>query len=344
MEMKVLLLITLALGSIDSAGAYPGMHRVIEDLSSIAKRQTTVAATEFIGDLTTLPESELTPAVIAIKDILLGGGTGQDLSTIYTPPGPLGTSECRNDTCCVWKYVADDMASAFRDSSGQCNELARQAIRIGFHDAGTWSKSGGGGGANGAIILAGEWTRRENRGLEDIAIQLSAWYAKYHPHGAGMADLIQMGATVAAVTCPLGPRVRSFVGRPDSATPAPEGRLPDVTDSAEKLIALFADKTISLRELIALVGAHTVSRQRFVDPSKAGAPQDTSPGVWDVTFYTETASTPPPSGVFVFQSDLALARYPASQGFWSAFSNPANDQAVWAAVSYSVFVVSMVPT
>ncbi|KAK3303647.1 heme peroxidase [Chaetomium strumarium] len=339
MKMNVLSLVTLALGFIERAAAHPGMRRVLEDLSSIAKRQaSSVAATELIGDLATLPDSALSPPGAAIKSILLGSGTAEDLSTTYTAPGQLGSSKCRNDTCCVWKYVADTMASAFKDSSGQCTELARQAIRMGFHDAGTWSKSEGGGGANGAIVLAGDWTRSENRGLEDIAVQMSVWYAQYHPYGAGMADLVQMGATVAAVTCPLGPRVRSFVGRPDSSAPDPEGRLPEVTDSAEELVALFADKTISLGELIALVGAHTVSRQRFVDPSKAGAPQDTSPGVWDVSFYNETISTPPPPGVFVFQSDLALARYPASEGFWSAFSNPANDQAAWAASYATAYV------
>ncbi|KAK4234417.1 versatile peroxidase VPL1 [Achaetomium macrosporum] len=341
MEMKTSTLVTLVLGFLGSAGAYPGMHQALRELSSLAARQTSsIAATELIGDLATLPESALTHTGVAIKNILLGSGTAEDLSTTYTAPGPLGGSTCRNDTCCVWKYVADDMAQTFRDSSGECNELARQAIRLGFHDAGTWSKSGGGGGATGAIILAGDWTRKENRGLEDIATQMSLWYALYHPYGAGMADLIQMGATVAAVTCPLGPRVRSFVGRPDSFVSSPEGRLPNVTDSAEKLVALFADKTISLGELIALIGAHTVSRQRFVDPSKAGAPQDTSPGVWDVSFYTEAVSVPPPPGVFVFQSDLALSRYPGSQGFWSAFSNPANDQASWA-VSYATAYVHL---
>ena len=72
-----------------------------------------------------------------------------------------------------------------------------------------------------------------------------------------MADLIQMGATVATVTCPLGPRIRSFVGRKDNPIPSMDGLLPDVTASADSLIQLFEDKTIKPHGLAALVGAHT---------------------------------------------------------------------------------------
>ena len=245
---------------------------------------------------------------------------------MYSAPGPLGSSECLDDACCIWKFIADDMARSFKAPFGQCNELARQAIRMGFHDAGTWSKTEGGGGADGSIILAGEWMRDENRGIEGIAHVMQGWYARWHRHGAGMADLIQMAANVAVVSCPLGPRVRSFVGRKDSAVPVPEGRLPRVTDDGDALVALFDDKTISLPELIALVGAHGVSIQRFVDPERAGSPQDTTPGIWDGAFYEETISDDPPPEIFTFHSDRELANYPGAQGVWTAFSH---DQQEW---------------
>lgn len=138
------------------------------------------------------------------------------------------------------------------------------------------------------------------------------------------------------MTCPLGPRVRSFVGRRNSVVPAPEGRLPRVTDSAEELVALFADKTIRVGELVALVGAHTTSRQRFVDPSRAGEPQDTTPGVWDVVFYKETISRRPPPCVFRFQSDLALAHYPPANDYWTAFADPGHGPAAWTEVGASL--------
>ncbi|KAK4126906.1 class II peroxidase [Parathielavia appendiculata] len=309
------------------------MAKTLNGLVSLAQRQT-VSGTELLADLKTLPEGALSPAGSTIKNILLANraaASPQDLTTVYTPPGALGSPACRADACCVYKYVAADMAAVFRDaSSGECTELARQAVRLGFHDAGTWSKTRGGGGADGSIILATEWLRAENRGLEAIAAVVQVWYDLYHPHGASMADLVQLAANVAAVSCPLGPRVRSFVGRNDSAVPAPEGLLPDVNADAASLVALFEDKTVVLGELIALIGAHTASTQLFVDVLRAGAPQDSTPGVWDVSWYKETISESPPPGVFRFPSDVALSRYPGAQDFWTAFSNAADGQAVWA--------------
>jgi hypothetical protein len=100
---------------------------------------------------------------------------------------------------------------------------------------------------------------------------------------------------VATITCPLGPRVLTFVGRPDQSTSDPPGLLPNVDASAESLIQLFQDKTFSSTDLIALIGAHTAAKQFFVDASKAGEPLDSTPGVWDVEFYSETLAASPPA-------------------------------------------------
>lgn len=340
MEIKTIAVAVLATLLVQSgrAMAHGGMHHAFDSLSTMVRRQDPpIPVTELLADLKTLPDDELSPAGWTIKNILLINRTAalpQDPTTVYTPPGPLDSEECRSETCCVWKYIADEMATAFTDTStGECNSLARQAVRLGFHDAASWSKSAGDGGADGSIILADEWKRKENLGLEDIAAQMKRWYRKWHGRGAGMADLIQMSANVAAVSCPLGPRTRSFVGRNDSSIPSQEGRLPEVTDDAEKLVALFEDKTVVLGELIALIGAHTTSRQRFVDPAKPNTPQDTTPGVWDVLWYNETISDNPSPDIFIFQSDLALAQHPGSEVFWTTFANPVNNQGAWNNVS-----------
>jgi hypothetical protein len=89
-----------------------------------------------------------------------------------------------------------------------------------------------------------------------------------------------MGANVATVVCPLGPRIRSFVGRADSYQLPPEGLLPEVNDTADNLIKLFEEKTIKPNGLVALLGAHTTSQQRFFKPSQAFDPQDSTPGTW----------------------------------------------------------------
>jgi Peroxidase len=87
----------------------------------------------------------------------------------------LGTAECMQDSCCVWKYVVDDMVSTFTGDSGRCNLYARGAVRLGFHDAGAWQKGMAYGGADGSMILTDEISRSINRGLEEIVDQMRLW-------------------------------------------------------------------------------------------------------------------------------------------------------------------------
>jgi len=188
--------------------------------------------------------------------------------------------------------------------------------------AGTWSSALAAagqdfGGADGSIALAGEVTRAENHGLEGI---VSKAIAVQKTFGVGMADLIQFAAVHAVVTCPLGPRVRFFAGRKDSSTPAPDGLLPGVNDSADKLVALFQDKTISPHQLAALLGAHTTSEQFFVNTTVAGQAQDSTPGVWDTKFYNETLQATAPNKVFRFNSDVVLSQDSRLNDEWVSFA------------------------
>jgi manganese peroxidase len=230
----------------------------------------------------------------------------------------------------VWDSVNSDFVALFTASDGQCTEAARGAIRLGFHDAGAWSLTSGFGGADGSLLISTEEiTRSENNGLQEIIATYQVLWAKYKPFGVGAADLIQFGATVAAVVCPLGPRGRVFLGRKDGDGSSPTGLLPDVNSDADTLIDLFADKTISASDLAALIGAHSTSEQDVVDPALAGAPQDSTPGVNDILFYSETIDPNAPAEVFKFPSDVALAadsRIAPSFTFFG--SNPAG-QAAW---------------
>ncbi|TID07675.1 Ligninase LG5 [Colletotrichum higginsianum] len=242
---------------------------------------------------------------------------------------PKDTPACAADTCCIWKHIGDDLQTAFKGESGRCTDLARAAIRLGFHDAGGWSKGTGKlGGADGSIILAAEEMQRvENKGLEEIVEQTKAWFSKYQQYGITMADLIQFSANTATVVCPLGPRVRTFVGRKDSSVPAPRDLLPDVAGTADYLIELFSNKTISSYGLISLIGAHTTSQQRFVDTARAGDPQDSTPGVWDVKFYSETLGNAP-ARVFKFASDIVLSKDSRTSAQFKAFAGPGG-QSAW---------------
>jgi hypothetical protein len=167
-----------------------------------------------------------------------------------------------------------------------------------------------------SIILSGsELERPDNNGLQNISKRMEVWQVQF---GVPMSDLIQFAATHAVVNCPLGPRIRFFAGRTDSYQPAPDGLLPQATSDADTLIDLFEDKTISPHELAALLGAHTAARQFHFDESRAGSPQDSTPGVWDTLYYNETL-VDTPREVDRFPSDINLANDPRISDEWMEF-------------------------
>ena len=142
-----------------------------------------------------------------------------------------------------------------------------------------------------------------------------------------------MGANVATVVCPLGPRVRSFVGRIDDSRMPPDGLLPDANADADSLLRLFEDKTIKPHGLVTLVGAHTTSQQRFFKPERAFDPQDTTPGVWDVLLYAQTLTGQTPERVLRFPSDVKFSRHPKCVQRWVDFADPGSGQQRWNDVS-----------
>jgi hypothetical protein len=316
--------------------AYPGMGAMIKDIGVKARQSNSPMSTELLGDLIDLDDQELTRSGRDLKSLLEGGGNPEsDAKYLFTPP--LGGLWCRMDTCCVWQHIANDLEDMFRGEAGRCTRLARQAVRIGFHDAGTWSKSTGhnGGGADGSIILANELSRIENSGMSDMADQYRALYTRYHDElgytSVSMADMIQLGSTVATVVCPLGPRIRTWVGRQDRWTAAPLGQLPNPFQAAESLIEMFENKTISARGLVALLGSHTTSQQHFVNTTRAGDPQDSTPGVWDNLYFRETmaAEGNVSARLYRLESDTNLANYGSTRRDFEMYGAEADGQRIW---------------
>lgn len=114
----------------------------------------------------------------------------------------------------------------------------------------------------------------------------------------------------------------------DGTRAAPDGLLPSVNADADTLFNLFRDKTISPHELTALVGAHSTSQQFATSPNRKdfGKPQDTTPGIWDVSFYNETIQPTPLPKTFRFASDSVIAKDPRSSDEWNSFIG---DQSHW---------------
>ncbi|KAF2824165.1 heme peroxidase [Ophiobolus disseminans] len=310
--------------------AHPGMgDKMIFEMKRAANKEKRAASKELIGDLLTLADSKLTTIGKDIKAILLDQKNAEsNTRDTSIPAGSIGSAACKADPCCHWKWLSYEMTAKFNGTSGRCTKFARQAVRLGFHDAGVWSKTSGYGGADGSILLSNEMTRTDNNGLQNIADQTKNWYNKYNQYGMSMADIIQFGANVATVVCPLGPRIRSFVGRKDNTKAGPTGLLPGEKDSADTLLKLFSAKTIDAHDLVALVGAHTTSQQHFVSTGRDGDPQDSTPGIWDMAFYPQTTNAAPPR-VLKFQSDINLSKDSRTIGEWQEFSDRNSGQNHW---------------
>jgi hypothetical protein len=241
---------------------------------------------------------------------------------------PTVTARASSSCPAFWTNVTTDLTTMYVGSDGQCNDDARATIRAAFHDCGTWDTTQGStGGCDGSLILAQEYNRPENNGLQDISAKLLNLRNTKYPL-ASVADFIQFAASVAIVSCPGGPRQKTYVGRVDSSNPAPDGLLPDVHSNASVLFTLFQNKGFNAVDLAALVGAHSTSKQFFVDTSAAnvGKPQDSTPGLWDINFYAQTVT--PPSGTFVFPSDANLAK-DTTLGVGKEFKGFVNNKGKW---------------
>ncbi|KAL7622022.1 hypothetical protein AAE478_007523 [Parahypoxylon ruwenzoriense] len=319
--------------------SYPGMGRTIDEIR--VRRDTVLGkrSTELLGDLLNIKEEVLTITGKAIRSILTGASAIADRNT-YTPPGELASDVCKQNTLCTWYWVVDELSKAFADSEG-CTDLARGAIRQGFHDAATWDRDSSYGGADGSLLLNDdEPARSDNNGLAEIGSQTRVWYDKYKEYGIGMADLIQTAAIVATVSCPGGPRIRHFVGRKDDSRPGPTGKLPQPYQDADALIELFSAKTFTASDLVALVGAHTASKQRFVDPARLNAPQDSTPAIWDTKFYSETLVGDNKT-TLIFHSDKSISTYSLTRTQFTLFAG-IGGQVLWSPVyAQAYFRMSM---
>jgi hypothetical protein len=281
-----------------------------------------------LGDLLTNSSTPTTNAGFLIKAWLLHQGSALAANDKLPIPASCGTAT--PDVCCPWWPVSDDLTALFLDpTTGECTDDARAAIRLGFHDAASYSKKADmagsfTSGADGSMLLFREDQRKENNGLQDIVSKLAVIQAN---RGVGAADLIQFANQHATVTCPQGPRIVFFAGRKDSTQAAPPNLVPDVHDTAQNLIDLMMDKTINAQDLTALLGAHSAAKEFHVDvETPAGIEIDTTPGIWDTGFYNETLQESPSPGVFRFPSDDVLSKSENMTAIWQGF---VGQQAFW---------------
>ncbi|KAJ6571094.1 manganese peroxidase isozyme precursor [Mycena capillaripes] len=230
-----------------------------------------------------------------------------------------------SETCCVWFDVLDDIQT---NLGVYCGEEVHELT---FHDAIAFSPHGG--GADGSIMahLDDELKNHANLGVDEIVIAQRPFALK---HNVSFGDFIQFAGAVGVSNCPGSARLEFLAGRSNDSQAAPGGLVPEPFDSADKIVARFADAGFSPNEIVDLLASHTVAAQDHVDASIPGSPFDSTPGVFDTQFFIETLLKgtlfpgngsnqgevqSPLAGEFRLQSDFELARDPRTACEWQSF-------------------------
>nr|WDI66646.1 ascorbate peroxidase [Bangia fuscopurpurea] len=201
------------------------------------------------------------------------------------------------------KAVRADLEALIKEKN--CHGIM---VRVGWHDAGTYSKEDGTGGANGTQRFGPECTHAANAGL-DIARDLCQGIKDKHPD-ISYADLYQL-ASVVAIEVAGGPKIPFRMGRKDAEAPqcTPDGRLPDADKRMPHLRDIFYRMGFNDAEIVALSGAHTLGAAHK-DRSGYDGPWTTNPNVFDNSYYKEILKDTPGEGLLQLPSDKALLDEP----------------------------------
>lgn len=129
-----------------------------------------------------------------------------------------------NAACCAWFPILEDVQKNLFDG-GECGEEVHESLRLTFHDAIGFSKSGG-GGADGSIITFAdtETAFHANGGIDDIVDAQTPFVQKWN---VTPGDFIQFAGAVGVSNCPGAPRLQFFAGRPDPTAASPDLLVPE---------------------------------------------------------------------------------------------------------------------
>lgn len=169
------------------------------------------------------------------------------------------------------KSLESDYSSSFLQNALKqeiLNKLVTQkanacpmGVRLAWHSAGTFDKSGGTGGTNGATMrFESEANDAANAGL-GIARDMLLPVKQEYPN-VSTADIWAL-AGAAAIEHSGGPKIPVGLGRTDETDPdkaPPNGRLPDASQGADHLRDVFYRMGFNDQEIVALSGAHTLGR------------------------------------------------------------------------------------
>ncbi|KAK7063367.1 peroxidase [Favolaschia claudopus] len=271
----------------------------------------------------------LAAALVSLATLRVVSGTPYPRATCA------GGQQVANEACCAWFPVLEDIVPNLFDN--ECGDDAHGALRLSFHDAIGFSPTGGGGGADGSVIVFQDTELQfpANAGLDDPIGDEAPFIAK---HNVTPGDFIQFAAAVSLTLCPGAPRVGFMMGRPmpTEPSPAPDGLVPEPFDSVQKILARMHDAAgFSPTDVVALLASHSVAGADTIDPTIPGTPFDSTPSVFDTQVFIEVqlrgtlfpGSEPGQGevqsavhGEMRLQSDHLMARDPETNCAWQSFA------------------------
>lgn len=81
---------------------------------------------------------------------------------------------------------------------------------------------------------------------------------------------------------------------------------------------MFAAQGFSTRDLSALLGAHTAARQFATNIAQMGASLDSTPGVWDTLYYSQTLHGTAP---FSIATDTGMSHDGQASQYYQEFAS-----------------------
>jgi cytochrome c peroxidase len=199
----------------------------------------------------------------------------------------MGTLVTNQAECFFWsKTQPDKFADVRKDIEAIMDDNGPLLVRLAWHASGTYEKTGCTGGSNGASMrFPPESTDGANAGLKIARDLLEPIKAKYPD--MSYADIWTLAGCV-AIESMGGPKIEWRDGRsdyPDGSKCPENGRLPDATQGPGHVRDVFYRMGFDDREIVALLGAHTLG-ECHADRSGFVGPWTRDPYGFDNTYYT----------------------------------------------------------
>lgn len=203
-------------------------------------------------------------AGIGIGAALLLGGT----SVALCADNKSAAAPCSPCASVDYAAVRKSIASLLEAENYDDGSRGPFFLRLAWHASGTYDKNTGtGGSCGGTIRFHPEASHGANAGLGEARAKLEEVKKKFPAISYG--DLYTLAGVVAIEEMggPVIPWRSGRVDKPDGSHCTPDGRLPDAAQGAHHVRDIFNRMGFNDREIVALIGAHSVGR---CHPSRSG--------------------------------------------------------------------------